>query len=150
MRNERLEELGRQLLDHLDWNGLATVQFIEDARTGEFKLTEINPRMWASIPLDVRGGIDYPYFYWLLARDMADRINPTYEEGLAAHILFGEWQYLQSVLRDEYPNAERPAFRTALREVLASVYEHPNFYFLVADDPVPFGKTVWNVLLGRT
>lgn len=149
VRDERLEELGRRLLDHLDWHGLATVQFIEDARTGEFRLTEINPRMWASIPLDVRGGIDYPYFYWLVTRNMADRITPTYEEGLAAHLLFGEWQYLHSVLREEYPNAERPAFRTALRDVLGSIYEHPNFYFLVADDPGPFGKTLWNVLLDR-
>lgn len=150
VRDERLEKLGRQLLDHLDWHGLATVQFIEDARTGEFQLTEINPRMWASIPLDVRGGIDYPYFYWLVAQNMADRVNPTYEEGLAAHLLFGEWQYLRSVLREEYPNAERPAFRTALREVLTSIYENPNFYFLVADDLGPFGKTLWNVLRNGT
>lgn len=146
IRDERIEEMGRRLLEHLDWHGIASVQFIEDARTGELKFTEINPRTWTSIPLDVRGGVDYPYFYWLLARGMGERIQPTYEEGFAAHLLFGEFQYLRSVLRDDYPNAVRPTFGTALRDVLTSIYEHPNSYFLIADDPVPFVSGLRNVL----
>ncbi|SFL56949.1 Predicted ATP-dependent carboligase, ATP-grasp superfamily [Halogranum rubrum] len=146
VRNPELEEMGRRLLDHLDWHGLATVQFIEDARTGEFKLTEINPRMWASIPLDVRGGVDYPYFYWLMALGKMDQIEQSYDEGFAAHILFGEVEYLLSVVRDDYPNAERPPIQRALWDVLRSVYEHPNFYFLTWDDPRPFGRGVLNVL----
>lgn len=146
IRDPVLEEMGKSLLDRLDWHGLATVQFIEDARTGEFKLTEINPRTWTSIPLDVRGGIDYPYFLWLLARGERRRIEPRYEEGFSAHLLFGELQYLLSVVRDDYPNAARPAFRTALWETLTSIYEHPNFYYPTFDDPVPFGYGVLNVL----
>ncbi|QLG29209.1 ATP-grasp domain-containing protein [Halorarum halophilum] len=146
VRDPELEEMGRRLLDHLDWHGLATVQFIEDARTGGFKLTEINPRTWTSIPLDVRGGIDYPYFYWLLARGERNRIAPHYRDGFAAHLLFGELQYLLSVVRDDYPNAARPAFRTALWETLTSIYEHPNFYYPKLDDPRPFGRGVLNVL----
>lgn len=146
VRDPELEEMGKRLLDHLEWHGLATVQFIEDARTGEFRLTEINPRTWTSIPLDVRGGVDYPYFYWLLAQGERNRIEPSYEEGFAAHLLYGELQYLVSVLRDEYPNAARPSFKTALWEVFSSLYEHPNSYFLVRDDPRPFGRGLLNVL----
>lgn len=144
--DERIEELGRRLLDHLGWHGLATVQFIEDARTGEVTLTEINPRMWESMSLDVRGGVDYPYYLWLLAQGRVDQIETHDREGHAAHLLLGEAKYLLSILQDDYPNAERPAFQTAVREVLSSIYEHPNFYYLVRDDPAPFLRGVVNVL----
>lgn len=55
-----LEEAGTALLDRLDWHGLAEVEFIEDARTGEFTLMEVNPRIWASISCDVAAGVDFP------------------------------------------------------------------------------------------
>ncbi|MBX0288352.1 carboxylate--amine ligase [Halomicroarcula sp. F28] len=137
-----LEAFGRRILDALDWHGLATVQFIESAETGEYMFGEINPRTWTSIPCDVRAGADYPYFYWLLAGDRADVIDPSYESGYATHLLFGELLYLKSVLFDEYPNASRPAFHTALWSVLSSLYHHPNFDFLTVDDPMPFFQGV--------
>lgn len=137
-----LEAFGRKILDALDWHGLATVQFIESAETGEYMFAEINPRTWTSIPCDVRAGADYPYFYWLLANDRAEQIKPSYEVGYATHLLFGELLYLKSVLFDDYPNASRPPFHSALWSVLSSVWHHPNFDILTADDPMPFFRGV--------
>jgi len=138
VEDDRIETLGRRLLDHLDWHGLATVQFIKSAETGDYWLLEVNPRTWTSIPLDVRGGCDYPYFYWLLATGAPDQINPTPEIGYGSHLLYGELQYLSSVLFEEYPNTERPRISQAVYDVLSSLYRHPNFDFLVWDDPMPF------------
>ena len=137
-----LEEFGRRILDALDWHGLATVQFIQSAETGEYMFAEINPRTWTSLPCDVRAGADYPYFYWLLAGDRVERINPSHEVGYATHLLLGELLYLKSVLFDDYPNASRPAFHSALWSVLSSVLYHPNFDILTADDPMPFFRGV--------
>lgn len=39
-----LEDMGRTLLDHLEWHGLACIEYIEDATTGEFKPIEIKDR----------------------------------------------------------------------------------------------------------
>ncbi|WP_224447662.1 ATP-grasp domain-containing protein [Haloprofundus salilacus] len=144
--DETVEGHGRRLLEHLDWHGLATVQFMKDRETGEFKLLEINPRIWGSILLDVRAGADYPYNYWLLATGQRDRIDPTYEVGVASHLLFGELKYLSSVLRDDFPNVERPTFAEALREVGSSLYHQPNFDYLNLRDPRPFAHGVLNTL----
>jgi predicted ATP-grasp superfamily ATP-dependent carboligase len=46
----QLEAVGRRLLDRLDWHGLASVQFIENAETGEYTLMEINPRFGPHSP----------------------------------------------------------------------------------------------------
>jgi len=51
-----LEAAGTAVLDELDWHGPASVGFIRDAETGTFKLLEINPRFWASLPCDSTPG----------------------------------------------------------------------------------------------
>ncbi|WP_158055583.1 carboxylate--amine ligase [Halorussus halophilus] len=140
--DEELESVGRTLLDHLDWHGLACIEYMKDARTGEFKLTEINPRMWQSLPFTVRVGADFPYYYWLQATGDSDRIDigpePGYEVGTGSHLLYGEVGYLLSVLRDESPHVQRPSLVGAAMAVLASCYKHPHFDYLRLDDPGPF------------
>lgn len=135
---EDLETAARDLLEHVDWHGLACIEYIRDARTGEFKLLEINPRMWQSLPSTVHAGADFPYHYWLAATGRADLIDPTYELGVGTHMLYGEVKYLRSVLSDDSPNVERPSLLSEFRSVLASCVAEPYFDFLSLDDPEPF------------
>jgi len=147
IQNSELESLGRTILDELDWHGLATVQFIEDANTGHYSFLEINPRTWTSIPTDVLSGADYPYFFSLLASGKGDEIDPNYELGVGTHLLFGELQYLYSVMTDEFPNADKPTIAEAMWEIGTSIYQQPNFDYLVSDDPKPFFRAIRNVIL---
>ncbi|MFC6765616.1 carboxylate--amine ligase [Natrinema soli] len=133
-----LETAGRALLDELEWHGLAMVEFLRDPADGEFKLMEINPRFWSSLPFSVRAGADFPYYYWRLATGESIASEPTYEVGMGGHLLRGELSYLHSVATEEYPLVERPSLRTAAREVATSLVRHPRFDYAVADDPVPF------------
>ncbi|WP_226482004.1 carboxylate--amine ligase [Natrinema amylolyticum] len=133
-----LETAGRALLSELEWHGLAMVEFLRDPADGEFKLMEINPRFWSSLPFSVRAGADFPYYYWQLAMDEPIRSEPTYEVGMGGHLLRGELSYLHSVATQEYPLVERPSFGAAAREVATSLVRHPRFDYAVADDPVPF------------
>lgn len=140
----RLEEVGRTLLDHLDWHGFACIEYMEDANTGELKLTEINPRTWRSLAFAVRADADFPYYYWLMANDRKNSIEPGYEVGVGGHLLHGELKYLLSVLREDYPNVERPSLRSALRDIVWSCYTDPRFDYLRLDDPEPFVRGVFN------
>lgn len=137
---EELEDVARTLLGHLDWHGLACIEYIEDATTGEFKLVEINPRMWQSLPSTVRAGADFPYYYWLGATGRAEQIEPGYETGVGCHKLNGELGYLLSILTDDSPHVERPTIRSSLWEILRSCVEQPNFDYLHLDDPRPFAS----------
>lgn len=141
-----IEAAGRAILDHLDWHGLAEVEFLKNAETGEFELMEINPRMWGSLQCAVKAGADFPYHYWLLAGGERDRIEPGYDLGVATHYLFGEFQYLYSVLSDDFPTAERPSLGAAAWDVLSSCYEQPNFDYLSTDDPGPAIRGILNMV----
>jgi len=56
----KLEVYGRRLLDSMSWHGIAMVEFRCDARDGEFKLIEINPKFWGSLDLALAAGADFP------------------------------------------------------------------------------------------
>ncbi|WP_254522380.1 carboxylate--amine ligase [Natrinema caseinilyticum] len=133
-----LETAGRALLDELEWHGLAMVEFLRDPADGEFKLMEINPRFWSSLPFSVRVGADFPYYYWKLAIDEPITSNPTYEAGIGGHLLRGELSYLHSVATKEYPLVDRPSLSGAVHDVATSILRYPRFDYAVADDPVPF------------
>lgn len=49
-----------QLLDALDYDGPAMVEFKQDAATGEYVLMEINARLWGSLQLAIDAGLDFP------------------------------------------------------------------------------------------
>lgn len=133
-----LEQAGRKLLDGLDWHGTACVEFMKDANTGEFKLTEVNPRLWGSLPCAIRAGADFPYYHWLLATGQCDRIEPDYVLNVATHSLYGELSYLESVRRDDYPFVDRPSFRSACWDVITSFARDPQIDYLDRSDPKPF------------
>jgi predicted ATP-grasp superfamily ATP-dependent carboligase len=133
-----LDGVVRDLLAELDWHGLACVEYMEDGDTGEFKLTEINPRIWQSIGPTVRAGVDFPYYYWLLATGQSDLIDPNYEIGVGSHLLKGELEHLQSIRKDDSPYVERPNFYVTMAELVRSCIEDPRFDLLRFDDPQPF------------
>ncbi|MXV62527.1 carboxylate--amine ligase [Natronorubrum sp. JWXQ-INN-674] len=141
-----LEESGLALLDELEWNGLAMVEFLRDDETGEFKLMEVNPRFWSSLPFSVQTGADFPYYYWLLANGMKDRIEHEYQPGIGGHLLRGELLYLHSVLTKDIDLVEKPSMTKAVSDVAKSIYDQPRFDYLSRDDMGPFVRDLMNTV----
>ncbi len=133
-----LEDVARRLLEELDWHGLACIEYMRHPETGEFYLTEINPRMWTSLSANVQMGADFPRYYWKLATGREDEIDPDYEHGVGCHYLKGELNYLLSLYRDESPLVDRPGLLRSIGEIAASCYRQPRFDVLSRDDPLPF------------
>jgi predicted ATP-grasp superfamily ATP-dependent carboligase len=145
VRIPELEEAGRTLLDALDWHGLACIEYMEDAETGEFKVAEVNPRMWQSLACAVHAGADFPYWYWLQGGGRSDLIEPGYEVGVGSHYLYGEAEHLLSILREDSPLVEKPSFAGTAREIARSCLEMPRFDYLHLDDPFPLVREALNV-----
>lgn len=74
----QLREYTRRLLDRLDWHGVAMVEFRGDA-DGHFVLLEVNPRLWGSLPLAIRSGVDFPWGLYLLATGRDPGRQPVYQ-----------------------------------------------------------------------
>lgn len=133
-----LETVGRTLLNNLDWHGIACVEYAKDEITGEYKLLEINPRFWQSLPCAVRAGADFPAFYWLQATGQRASIDSRYEVGVSSHYLYGELKHLRSVYRDESALVDRPSLLVTAWQIIISCLMSPHFDVSRLDDPIPF------------
>lgn len=140
--DQTLKELSTSLLRSIEWHGIASVCFIKDATTGAFKLTEINPRIPVSISMDVRAGVDFPYYLWQLATKDQVRVDSPYVRGVGTHDPIGEVRYLLSILTTDHPFTDRPSLWEKFREMTASVIAQPHFEYCYLDDPVPFFRSL--------
>jgi predicted ATP-grasp superfamily ATP-dependent carboligase len=61
-----VEQASIPLLAALHYTGLMEVEFKRDARNGQLKLLDMNPRVWGWHTLSRRFGGDFPYLYWQL------------------------------------------------------------------------------------
>ena len=75
-----LLDIGRQVFDRLDWNGVGMVECVRDNRTGEFKIIEINPKFWGSLDLAIHAGVNFPDLYCRLANGENVRPVTSYRE----------------------------------------------------------------------
>ena len=70
------------ILRAIDWVGPAHMDVLLDPEDGTYRLLEVNPRIWMSIGLTVRSGVNVPRITW----DIANGGNPepvtTYRTGL--------------------------------------------------------------------
>ncbi|HEY6943709.1 MAG TPA: hypothetical protein VI431_01115, partial [Candidatus Acidoferrum sp.] len=54
----------RRLLSAIRYTGLVEVEYKLDARSGRYKLLDINPRLWTWATLGARAGADFPFLLW--------------------------------------------------------------------------------------
>lgn len=132
-----LEAAGRAILDHLEWHGLACLEYVRDATSGEFKLLEINPRMWQSLGTAAAAGAAFPYWYWQVATGRREEVEPGYDSGVRTHYLYGELEHLVSVRRKDSPFGDRPSLAGRAGEIARAVLTDPAFDLVRADDPAP-------------
>ena len=57
-----------RLLAAIRFTGLIEVEFKRDPRNGQYKVLDVNPRVWGWHTLSRRAGVDFPYLLWLLIR----------------------------------------------------------------------------------
>ena len=81
-RDPVLEQHGLRLLRGLGWHGPAMAEFKRDARDGEYKLIEINPKFWGSLDLSVAAGVDFPFLTAQVALGEPVDVPDAYPEGV--------------------------------------------------------------------
>jgi predicted ATP-grasp superfamily ATP-dependent carboligase len=83
-------DLGKKLLDQLQWNGVAMVEFKKDVKDGIYKLMEINPKFWGSLELALSSGVNFPECLVMKAQGKIVSENKTYNFKRFHWILNGE------------------------------------------------------------
>ena len=93
-----LVEMTRKLLDHLQWHGVAMVEWRRDDH-GAVHLMEINPRLWGSLPLTLAAGVPIPLGLLSLVTGQALAPARGWRVGVTARNLSNDIQWFIDNLR---------------------------------------------------
>ena len=119
--NDRLVDIAKRLLDCANWHGLAMVEFKYDPDTQRGWAIEINPRLWGSIALAVRAGVDFPYWLYLASTQGPQAVRPlvvSQQQGVLSRWYIGELIYaLQQLMRRRPSKAGRALWPFPLAEL---------------------------------
>lgn len=136
-----LFEHSAALLAELRWTGLAMVEF-KVGRDGP-RLMEINGRIWGSLPLAVKSGMDFPARLADLYLGGGSRANGRpaldYRVGVRSRNLELEVVWIGSTLRGRrrYPFLASPSRRRGLAAAARLAWPGDGFDILSVDDPRP-------------
>ncbi|MFC1682625.1 ATP-grasp domain-containing protein [Candidatus Zixiibacteriota bacterium] len=93
VKEERMEQIARRVLEHLQWHGIAEAEFTLTEDRGPV-LMEINPRFWGSLYQGVAAGVDFPYLLYRMAVDGDVKPVLEYPLGVKTRWLWGDWRAL--------------------------------------------------------
>ena len=85
-------------LKKIKWIGIAELEFKKDSRDDEFKLLEINPRLWSWTKLASLSQVNFPYNYVLTL------LNENSNHHQNSSFYFKEDVYYLRVMSDLYTN----------------------------------------------
>jgi len=138
-----MREYATRLLAALDWTGLAMVEF----RVGPDGpvLMEINGRIWGSLPLAVKSGVDFParlaqlYLGEAMNGARPPATSPPARVGVRSRNLGLELVWIGSVLRPNrrYPFLAAPPRRAGVTAALRLLSPSDGFDVLCREDPLP-------------
>jgi predicted ATP-grasp superfamily ATP-dependent carboligase len=102
-----------KLLQALNWQGIAGVQFHYDPETGKYIFLEINPRFSGGLPTVVMAGFEASFNLWQSHFEPEKMRKNDYRIGLRTRILGGDanW-FLGQLRRDELPPGQKHLGKT--------------------------------------
>src|SRR3989454_473918 len=92
---DELLAAGKQLLDILQWHGVAMVEF-KVRNDGTFYLMEVNPRLWGSLALPIDVGVNFPLALLQIAVGETPRPQPAYRVHYYARNLTEDPKWLRA------------------------------------------------------
>jgi predicted ATP-grasp superfamily ATP-dependent carboligase len=132
------------LLEALQWEGVAMVEYRYDPASGRAALMEVNGRFWGSLPLACHAGASFPWLsYQLLGLGKAVR-QPDYVVGMRCRFMIPETKRLWRLLRG--------GKIAALGDYLLDFLRPRTRYFVHDwDDPAPLWRDLrgsWRAAIG--
>jgi len=131
--NPLLEDYAEQILQHVNFHGVAMAEFKYDEESRQAWLIEVNPRFWGSLALAIQSGVDFPHLLYCLATegDIAPVLN--YKTNVTVRWLLGD---AVAKVRQWRHRAASPATNNGR----VKVDGYDDFYW---NDPVPFIAQLW-------
>lgn len=139
---QRLVALCESLLDAINYNGVAMIEFKQDEHSGEFVLMEINARLWGSLQLASDSGVNFPATLVKLTMGEPVRSNTLARAGVRTYWELGEIDHALAIWRKSrrelhIPREAKIGLGAALRVLLdRRISDFPEVFRW--HDPRPF------------
>lgn len=130
-----LLQLSVELMESLNYFGVADIDFLIDTRTGKPKLMEINPRFWGSLQVAINAGVDFPNLLFELMENGEIEKSLNYKIGIRCrHLIFDDILRLISVIRSN------SGFSYKVKTITDFLFFHPkdSYYIFSLYDLKPF------------
>ena len=131
-------ERGERILSDFGYQGISETEFLYDPRDGEYKLLDLNTRVWKWIGLPIRCGVDLPWLAYADATGAPAPCSGPHTDGM-------QWVHLRdylALLREDDPTTR---FHTLSEDALLSLadgsFEGGSLVtdaVLAPSDPLPF------------
>lgn len=148
-----LQQKCELLLDRLEYEGAAMIEFKQDGRTGEYLLMEINARLWGSLQLANDAGVDFAsgLIAWTLGEPLHPQDGATI--GTRTFWEFGEIDHAIALATKSRADLHvPPEVPVGWRAALQTLFDHRSSdrrEIFRWSDPVPFLNELRGWLLRR-
>jgi predicted ATP-grasp superfamily ATP-dependent carboligase len=137
-----LLERSVQVLNDLQWQGVAMLEYKYDSATGIPYLMEINGRLWGSLQLAIDSGVDFPVLLVRAALDIPSRPIMEYSVGVKSRWEWGDFDNLLAVLFQPTAKLALPSGRpnrvSAIGHFIRTLASGTRAEVFRLGDPLPF------------
>jgi len=129
-----------KLIGHLNYTGVAMVEYKVNPETGKWIFIEINGRFWGSLPLAVAAGADFPYFLYRMLVLEHDNFPRDHKIDIYCRNIIRDLYWFTDNLRDRLRSNSSPLSIPLHHVLLEATHlirgkEHIDSFAL--DDPRP-------------
>lgn len=123
-----IQKIAEKFLGLINYYGFAEVEFMQDPRDGNYKLIEVNPRVWGWHTIAIASGVDLPY---LLYQDMIG-------EEMDVRLPIDNLKWVRLITDVPTVLSEIIGGRLRIRDYLKSMKGKKEFAVFALNDPLPF------------
>lgn len=137
------------LIKAMNWHGVAMVEFKWNPARNEYRLMEVNGRLWGSLPLAVAAGANFPVMlYDLFVNNRIAPEPPPARTNILCRKLSSDVSWYEAVLRRDAPPAlvTFPTRKELFKDLLSIL--SPRHFFDVQQiaDPLPGLVDIWTMV----
>jgi len=143
VRYDPIYDIGLKLLTHINFSGLASMEFIVDQYDSKPKIIDVNPRFYGPLQGAVSAGADLPFAFYNMAVNGDVETDLNYKAGVKCrHLLFEDTRHMISVLKgNKSPKYTTGKIMTLLNYL--NFFNDDAYYVLSLSDPKPTLKKLF-------
>jgi predicted ATP-grasp superfamily ATP-dependent carboligase len=149
----QLLRLSEAVLDQLDWQGVAMLEYKFDAKSGTPYLMEINGRFWGSLQLAIDSGVDFPRRLVDLAMGNPPGPRPWYRAGVRLRSLLRDLDHVVARARHSTADLHLPPDALPRGKAVRSFFHWrwtDRIEIFRVSDPLPVLREALNFLRRRS